>query len=59
MSKASSARINNDQSLDALSRRKIGTKTYILFTTAYLEFGTVEAGKISNISNTKQFVKQA
>ena len=53
MSKASSARINLDRSLAALSRRKIGAKTDILFTTEYLEFGTVEAGKISDINNTK------
>ncbi|KAI9495575.1 hypothetical protein BDB00DRAFT_759963 [Zychaea mexicana] len=53
VSKASSTRVNLDRSLAALSRRKIGTKTDILFTTEYLEFGTVEAGKISDVNSTK------
>ncbi|KAG2221221.1 hypothetical protein INT45_013932 [Circinella minor] len=53
VSKASSARANLNRSLAALSRRKIGTKTDILFTTEYLEFGTVEAGKISDVNNSK------
>ncbi|KAI7852076.1 hypothetical protein BDC45DRAFT_514248 [Circinella umbellata] len=53
VSKASSASVNLDRSLAVLSRRKIGTKTDILFTTEYLEFGTVEAGKISDVNNSE------
>ena len=55
VSKASSAHINKDRSLAAMPRKKIGTKTDILFTTEYLEFGTVEAGKISDVNSTKTF----
>ncbi|KAG2227384.1 hypothetical protein INT45_004340 [Circinella minor] len=53
VSKASSNRINIDRSLAAMSRRKIGTKIDLLFTTEDLEFGTVEAGKMSDVNNTK------
>ncbi|KAI7848280.1 hypothetical protein BDC45DRAFT_561789 [Circinella umbellata] len=53
VSKASSARISMNRSLATMSRKKIGTKTDILFTTEYLEFDTVKAGKISDINSTK------
>ena len=56
VSKATTARINTDRSIaavNAMSRRKIGTKTDLLFTTEFLEFGTCEAGKISDVNNTK------
>ncbi|KAI7856598.1 hypothetical protein BDC45DRAFT_567159 [Circinella umbellata] len=53
LSKASSNRVNINRSLAAMSRRKIGTKTDLLFMTEDLKFGTVEAGKVSDVNNTK------
>ncbi|KAG2220829.1 hypothetical protein INT45_004490 [Circinella minor] len=55
VSKATTARINTDRSIaavKAMSRRKIGTKTDMLFTTEFLELGTCEAGKVTDINNT-------
>ncbi|KAG2220851.1 hypothetical protein INT45_010913 [Circinella minor] len=56
VSKATTTRVNFDRSLaglNSMSRQKIGTKTDILFTTKFFEFGTCEAGKNTDINNTK------
>ncbi|KAG2220850.1 hypothetical protein INT45_010912 [Circinella minor] len=53
--KATATRVNFDRSLaslNSMSRQKIGTKTDILFTTKFFDFGTCEAGK-TDINNTK------
>ncbi|KAI7847962.1 hypothetical protein BDC45DRAFT_524750 [Circinella umbellata] len=56
VSKATTEVANSDRTIAAtncMSRRKSGTKTDLLFTTEFLEFGTCEAGKITDANNTK------
>ncbi|KAI9245877.1 hypothetical protein BDA99DRAFT_543525 [Phascolomyces articulosus] len=56
VSKATTECANADRSISApqvMSRRKIGTKADLLFTTQFFEFGTCEAGKTSDITSTK------
>ncbi|KAI9273087.1 hypothetical protein BDA99DRAFT_602267 [Phascolomyces articulosus] len=60
VSKSTTTRANMDRSIaaiDAMARRKIGTKTDVLFTTEFLEFGTCEAGKITDPNNTKTLLE--
>ncbi|KAI9245872.1 hypothetical protein BDA99DRAFT_576780 [Phascolomyces articulosus] len=56
VSKATTECANADRSISAaqaMSRRKIGTKTDLLFTTQFFEFGTCEASKTTDITSTK------
>lgn len=59
-SQASSHRVNEGQSLaaiQAMQRKKIGTKTDMIFTVNFAELGTTEAGKNSDVDSQKGLVK--
>ncbi|KAI7859184.1 hypothetical protein BDC45DRAFT_531088 [Circinella umbellata] len=56
VSRATTESVNANRTLaavNAMSRRKIGTKTDRLFTTELFEFGTCEAGKVTDNTSTK------
>ncbi|KAI9479634.1 hypothetical protein BDB00DRAFT_879228 [Zychaea mexicana] len=55
-SKSTNNRVNNDRSVAAqepCQRRKVGSKTDLLFATDVVELGTAEAGKDTDINSTK------
>ena len=59
-SKATSEGQNKDRSIGisaALSRKKVGTKVDLLFSTPLFELGAVGAGVVSDRSNTKSIVE--